>query len=97
MPVGSLACPSTMFLRIWATGRIVVVQLLSHVRLFVTPWTAAHQASLSFTISWNLLKLMSIESVMPANWQDKGKKEISSTALKLLIPGSAAPCAANRA
>ena len=37
---------------------------------------------------------MSIESVMPANWRDKGKKEISSTALKLLIPGSAAPCAA---
>ena len=41
----------------------VVVQLLSHVRLFVTPWTAAHQAFLSFTISWSLLKLMSIESV----------------------------------
>ena len=40
-----------------------VVQLLSHVRLFVTPWTAAHQAFLSFTISWSLLKLMSIESV----------------------------------
>ena len=37
----------------------VVVQLLSRVRLFVTPWTAAHQASLSFTISWSLLKLMS--------------------------------------
>ena len=41
----------------------VVVQLLSHVWLFVTPWTAAHQALLSFTISWSLLKLMSIESV----------------------------------
>ena len=40
---------------------------LSHVQLFVTPWTAAHQASLSFTISWNLLKLMFIESVMPSN------------------------------
>ena len=40
------------------------VQLLSHVWLFVTPWTAAHQASLSFTISQNLLKLMSIESVI---------------------------------
>ena len=35
---------------------VVVVQLLSHVRLFVTPWTAAHQAFLSFTISWSLLK-----------------------------------------
>ena len=40
---------------------------LSHVRPFVTPWTAAHQASLSFTISWSLFKLMSIESVMPSN------------------------------
>ena len=45
----------------------VVVQSLSRVRLFVTPWTAAHQASLSFTISQMLLKLMSIESVMPSN------------------------------
>ena len=35
--------------------------------LFVTPWTAACQASLSFTISWSLLKLMSIETVMPSN------------------------------
>ena len=39
----------------------------SCVRVFETPWTAAHQASLSFTISWNLFKLMSIESVMPSN------------------------------
>ena len=45
----------------------LVVQLLSHVWLFVTPWTAAHQASLSFTNSQTLLKLMSIESVMPSN------------------------------
>ena len=44
------------------------VQLLSHVQLFVTPWTAAHQASLSITNSWSLLKLMSIESVMPSNY-----------------------------
>ena len=43
------------------------VQLLSHVWLFVTPWTAAHQASLSITNSWSLLKLMPIESVMPSN------------------------------
>ena len=41
-----------------------VVQSLSHVRLFVTPWTTAHQASLSFTISQSLLKLRSTESVM---------------------------------
>ena len=43
------------------------VQLLRHVRLFVTPWTATCQASLFFTISWNLLKLMSFESVMSSN------------------------------
>ena len=43
------------------------VQLLSHVRLFAAPWTAAHQVSLSFTNSQNLLKLMSIESVIPSN------------------------------
>ena len=40
--------------------------MLSRVRLFVIPWTLAHQASLSFTISQSLLKLMSIESVMPS-------------------------------
>ena len=43
------------------------VQSLSWVQLFVTPWTAAHQASLSITNSWSLLKLMSIESMMPFN------------------------------
>ena len=43
------------------------VQLLSHVRLLVTPWTAARQASLLIINSRNLLKLMSIESVMPSN------------------------------
>ena len=45
----------------------VVVQLLSRVRLFVTPRTAERQASLSFTISWSFLKLMSIESMMDPN------------------------------
>ena len=44
-----------------------VVQLLSRIQLFVTPRTAARQASLSFTICWNLLKLMSIESMVPSN------------------------------
>ena len=43
------------------------VQLLSHVRLFATPWTAAPQASLSITNSQSLLKLMSIDSVMSSN------------------------------
>ena len=42
-------------------------QPLSHVWLFATPWTAAHQASLSITNFWSLLKPMSIESVMPSN------------------------------
>ena len=46
---------------------VVVVQSLSCVQLFVTPWTAAHQASLSIASSQSLLKLMSIESVMPSN------------------------------
>ena len=43
------------------------LQLLSRVRLFVTPWIAAHQASLSSTVSQSPHKLMSIESVMPSN------------------------------
>ena len=46
---------------------LFIVQSLSLVWLFATPWTAAQQASLSFTISQTLLKLMSIESVMPSN------------------------------
>ena len=46
---------------------LIVVQWLSHIRLFVTPWTAARQASLSITNFRSLLKLMSIESVMTSN------------------------------
>ena len=46
---------------------VIIVQSLSRVRLFATPWTAALQASLSFTIFWRLLKVMSIELVMPFN------------------------------
>ena len=46
---------------------IVIVWLLSRVWVFATPWTAAHQDSLSITTSRSLLKLMSIESVMPSN------------------------------
>ena len=45
----------------------LLLQLLSHVRLFATQWTAAHQVSLSFTISWSLLKLMSIVLMMLSN------------------------------
>ena len=46
---------------------LVIVQLLSQVRLFATPWTAAPQASLSFSISQSLLKPISIEWMMPSN------------------------------
>ena len=46
----------------------VVVQSLNRVQLFATPWTAAHQPSLDFTVSQNLLKLRTTESVMPPNY-----------------------------
>ena len=46
---------------------VVVVQLLSHVQLFATPWTGLHQATLSFTISQSLLRFMSTELVMSLN------------------------------
>ena len=58
-----------MVIRLWRWGPqewVVVVQSLSHIWLFATPWTAAHQASLS-TFSRSLLKLMCIESVMPSS------------------------------
>ena len=53
--------------QLWKQIFVVVVQSLSHVWLFETPWTAEHQASLSFTTSQSLLKLMCIESVMSSN------------------------------
>ena len=59
----------------------ISVQLLSHVRLFATPWIAAHQASLSFTISQNLLKLVSIKSVVPS-------KHLILHHLLLLLPST---------
>ena len=59
------------------------IQLLSHVRLFVTPRTAARQASLSITNSWSLLTLMSIELVMPFNHL--------ILCLPLLLPASILP------
>ena len=49
-------------------GTVVAVQSLSHVQLFAIPWTASCQASLSFTVSQSLFKLMSIESVMLSNY-----------------------------
>ena len=47
---------------------VVAVQSLSHVQLLATPWAAARQASLSFTVSQSWLKLMSVELVMPSNY-----------------------------
>ena len=60
-PVDKLAFSSFFFVQ------FCLVQSLSHVQLFATPWTTARQASLSITNSWRLLKLMSIESVMPSS------------------------------
>ena len=57
----------TLVMDIISSSQFNSVQLLSRVRLFVTPWIAAHQASLSITNSQSLLKLMSIELVMPFN------------------------------
>ena len=51
----------------WRYSVAIVAQLLSYVQLFATPWTAACQASLSFTVSWSLLSFMPIESVMLSN------------------------------
>ena len=62
---GNTECPISGRMRTQAI--VTVVKSLSHVRLFATPWTAARQASLSFTISWSLLKLISIELAMPCN------------------------------
>ena len=65
----SSSLPQACFLNrfLFSPSCVFVVQSLSHLWLFATPWTAARQASLSFTISLNLLKLMFAESVMPSN------------------------------
>ena len=62
-----ILCRPLLFLPSIFPRNPLVVQLLSHVRLFATAWTATRQASLSFTNYWSLLKLMSIELVMPSN------------------------------
>ena len=59
--------PQMKFISLIKHKRALVVQSVSCVRLFVNPWTAVDQPSLSFTISQSLLKLISIESVMPSN------------------------------
>ena len=61
----SLKSAYTLILQVYRS--FSSVQSLSHIRFFATLWTTAHQASLSITNSWSLLKLMSIESVMPSN------------------------------
>ena len=63
----SSACTSTFCSNKYIFIKFSSIQSLSRVWLFVTPWIAAHQASLSITNSWSLLKLMSIEPVMPSN------------------------------
>ena len=68
-------CQAGLLGEVWWTQLevhyLVVVQSLSRVRLFVTPWTASCQASLSFSISWSLLRFMSIESVMLSKFSDQ--------------------------
>ena len=63
----SITCPEEKGHHCFPTLGRASVQSLSCVQLFATPWTIAHQASLSITNSWTLLKLMSIELVMPSN------------------------------
>ena len=65
MPCTSLTAGNTTAR--WSTYLDFVVQPPSHVQLSEIPWTAAHQPSLSFTVSWSWLKVMSIESVIPSN------------------------------
>jgi len=71
----------------WGAECFCSVQSLSHVWLFVTPWTAARQVSLSITNSQSLLKLMSIESVMPSNHLILCRDELQS----LKLPASIFP------
>ena len=60
-------CSNQLHILITNKLQVIVVQLPSHVQLFTALWTAARQASLSITISWNLLKLTSIESAISSN------------------------------
>ena len=64
LPLFKLGC---LFFWFWVVTPFDVVQWLSCIHLFANPWTVACQASLSFTISWSLLRLKSIESVVPSN------------------------------
>ena len=70
-PVGKSSClwwkPTRKKCSLWPSLLLASVQLLNCVRLFATPWIAAHQASLSITNSWSSLRLTSIKSVMPSS------------------------------
>ena len=66
-PLGSFDFRISLPFFFFLLSPVSAVQSLSHVQFFATLWTAAHQASLSLTISWSLLKLISIESAMPSN------------------------------
>ena len=63
--ISTVSCHCFFYMLLLIFSSVSLVQLLSHVQLFVTPWTAGCQASLSITNSQSLLKLMSIESVIP--------------------------------
>ena len=68
MKAGGYAFFSSTYVWFSWIDHFSLVQLLSSVQLFVIPWNATRQASLSITKAWSLLKLMSIESVMPSNY-----------------------------
>ena len=80
-PHGRLQKPEMPLCYLFPPSAIVIVRSLSCVQLFATPWTAADQASLSFTISRSLLRLKSVESMMPSN------------CLTRCCPFSTCPCA----
>ena len=85
--------PSAVYVAVYIQQCMYVAQSLSRVQLFVTPWTAARQASLSFTIFQSLLKLLCIESVMPSNHLILGRQVLllpsifpSESALRIRWP-----------
>ena len=67
---------------------VVIVQSLSRAQLLVTPWAAARQASLSFTISWGLLRLTSTESVIPYNYPTVSSSVTPLSSCPQFLPAS---------
>ena len=68
LPICSLVIELALFFTILYIISACCCSAVEYIQLSATQWTTAHQASLSFTISWSLLKLMSIKSVMPSNY-----------------------------